>query len=204
MSFALAHKSKRNKAEDSKTLTPAKHNISTHYPASDLNSDSSDHIFHPEQAIGNQTLQSLMHSNARGFDFSEIAIQPKLRVSQPEDEFEQEADRVADSVMRMPMQESPSLNEDDFAHKKSIGEEQVNRKCSACEMKEDEERKNLTISRKRSSHAHLEVSDEATNEINSARSGGGASLDADTKEFMQSRFGYDFCNIRIHTDGVAA
>lgn len=32
----------------------------------------------------------------------EAAIQPKLRVGQPNDKYEQEADRVAEQVMRMP------------------------------------------------------------------------------------------------------
>lgn len=97
------------------------------------------------------------------------------------------------------MRESPGPIED------NIGEEQVNRKCSACEMKEDEERKNLTISRKRSSNASLEVADEAaTNEISNIRSSRGSSLDANIREFMESRFGYDFGNVRIHSGERAA
>jgi hypothetical protein len=38
-----------------------------------------------------------------GHDFSRISIRPKLTISQPDDPYEQEADRVADEVMRMPI-----------------------------------------------------------------------------------------------------
>ncbi len=36
------------------------------------------------------------------FPPTRVPIQPKLKVSEPGDMYEQEADRVADSVMRMP------------------------------------------------------------------------------------------------------
>ena len=35
-------------------------------------------------------------------------------------------------------------------------------------------------------------------------SGGGSSLDGETKGFMESRLGADFSNVRIHTDGAAS
>jgi hypothetical protein len=45
------------------------------------------------------------------FNFAKIDIQPKLKVSQPDDIYEQEADRVADQVMRMPLYESSISSE---------------------------------------------------------------------------------------------
>src|ERR671913_2583132 len=45
------------------------------------------------QHLGNQALQRLINSQY---------VQAKLQVSTPGDPFEQEADRVADTVMRMP------------------------------------------------------------------------------------------------------
>src|SRR5262245_6757812 len=50
-------------------------------------------ILQLQQIIGNQAMQHLLRSGA---------IQPKLAISQPGDIYEQEADRVADEVMRMP------------------------------------------------------------------------------------------------------
>ncbi len=52
-----------------------------------------DHILHLHRTIGNQAVQRLFKSGA---------IQAKLRIGQPNDIYEQEADRVAEQVMRMP------------------------------------------------------------------------------------------------------
>ena len=46
-----------------------------------------------QQTIGNQAVQRLLRSRT---------IQPKLAISQPGDSYEQEADQVADQVMRTP------------------------------------------------------------------------------------------------------
>ena len=46
-----------------------------------------------QRAVGNRALSSLLRSPI---------IQPKLTVSEPDDPYEREADRVADQVMRMP------------------------------------------------------------------------------------------------------
>src|SRR5262245_51906059 len=45
-----------------------------------------------QRTVGNRAMSSLLRSRI---------IQPKLTVSQPDDEYEREADRVADQVMRM-------------------------------------------------------------------------------------------------------
>ena len=52
-----------------------------------------DHILHLQRTIGNQAVQRLFKSGM---------IQAKLRIGQPNDIYEQEAERVADEVMRMP------------------------------------------------------------------------------------------------------
>jgi len=81
-------------------------------------------ILQLQRTIGNQAVQRLLHSNVEeleagsttiattgfGHDFSRIPIfspsrlpdQSKLTVSTPGDMYEQEADRVADQVMRIP------------------------------------------------------------------------------------------------------
>ena len=97
MSFVLAHQNK-NKNADNKTSTSAK--PFPHYHINNLPMDSHDSIIHLQGIIGNQAVQGLMRSNI-GFDFAKIDIQPKLRVSQPSDVCEQEADRIAEQVMRV-------------------------------------------------------------------------------------------------------
>jgi hypothetical protein len=52
-----------------------------------------DRILYLQRTIGNQAVSRLIRSKA---------LQAKLRIGQPGDVYEQEADRVADAVMRMP------------------------------------------------------------------------------------------------------
>ncbi len=52
-----------------------------------------DHILHLQRTIGNQAVQRLFKSGT---------LQAKLRIGKPNDKYEQEADRVADQVTRMP------------------------------------------------------------------------------------------------------
>jgi hypothetical protein len=52
-----------------------------------------DHISHLQRTIGNQAVQRLYKSGV---------LQAKLKINEPNDVYEQEADRVAEHVMRMP------------------------------------------------------------------------------------------------------
>lgn len=70
-------------------------------------------------------------------------------------------------------------------------------------MKREEDDK-LEISRKPSATSALEAGDKVASEISNIRSTGGSALDASTKDFMGSRFGYDFGSVRIHTGERAA
>ena len=121
----------------------------------------------------------------------------KPRISQPGDVYEQEADRVAEQIMRMSTLSHTGLTV-------SNEEERIDRKCSSCEMKEAREEKRLNISRKPSASSSLETSEEATKKINGVISNGGSALDNDTKDLMESRFGYDFSGVRVHRDERAA
>src|SRR5215212_4169292 len=200
MSFALAHRTKTDSSGDSKLSIPAKPSLSEYHHINNSKSDSLDPIFHLQQAIGNQTVQRLMSSNntAKGFDFAKISIQPKLKVSQPNDVYEQEADKVAENIMSM-------TNDNPIATTFSHKEEKIDRKCAVCEMKEKEKKEEkLKISKKPSNTSILEESDEISNEINNIRSDSSIPLDGSTREFMESRFGYDFSNVRVHADEKAA
>ena len=52
-----------------------------------------DQVLYLQRTVGNQAVQRLFKSGV---------IQAKLKIGEPEDIYEQEADRVADEVMRMP------------------------------------------------------------------------------------------------------
>ncbi|MEE8524567.1 MAG: DUF4157 domain-containing protein, partial [Thermoanaerobaculia bacterium] len=109
------------------------------------------------------------------------ARQPKLEVGPPDDKFEQEADRVADQVMRMPVSAAA-----------------IQRKCSECEKAEQIQTK--AADRASSGAA---VSPRLQADIGSLR-GGGRPLSAESRSFFEPRFDHDFSNVRVHTDARAA
>jgi hypothetical protein len=72
-----------------------------------------------------------MAENNRGGD---PIIRRKLKISRPGDAYEQEADRVAEHVMRMSSRPS-----DSGASVFTAKEEGIDRKCAACETKDKEQ-----------------------------------------------------------------
>lgn len=147
----------------------------------------SENADYSQRASNEYPVQRVANHNEALFNFAKIGIQPKLKVSHPSDEYEQEADRVAEQVMRMPL-----------AISKIAG---IDRECSTCELNENQK---IEIGRTTSLASSLDASDQATNEINNIRSSGGSPLDTNTREFMESRFGYDFNSVKIHTDETAS
>jgi len=69
---------------------------------------------------------------------------------------------------------------------------------------EDSKEQESNISRNISASSDLEISDETVNEIRNIRSSSGFSLDSFTRQYMESRFGFDFGRVRIHVDANAA
>jgi hypothetical protein len=127
----------------------------------------------------------------RGLPGCSLPIQPKLSISTPTDRYEQEADRVADQVMRMPASA-------------------VQRKCTSCEGEEEEkiQRKPLAstitpLVQRSPSGSTLDASSSEESRINSIR-GGGQSLSESARTFFEPRFGTDFSHVRVHTDSNAA
>ncbi len=124
------------------------------------------------------------------------------------DPLEHEADRVADQVMRMP---DPALSV-------GAGPLQVSRKCAACEEdKQKAQMKPASASGPQTGGTAGVVHDafQSQGQPIIGASGGhfepqfgqdfsGRPLDRDTQVFMQSRFGRDFANVRIHTGEAAA
>ena len=121
-------------------------------------------------------------------------IQPKLMVNAPNDVYEQEADSIADRVMRMPLVSSKAQGT------QGMLASSVQRKCAHCE---EEEKKKMPIMRKAESGGGFETSPAFASQLSSTR-GGGQAMPSETKGFMESRFGRDFSHVRLHTDGTAA
>lgn len=118
-----------------------------------------------------------------GHDFSQIPVhaktparlQTKLAVNTPGDIYEQEADTVADKVMRMATPAASSVQ------------------------RQTEEGK--LVQRKTTGGADVQTAPPIVDEV--LRSPGHP-LDADTKAFMEPRFGHDFSQVRVHADTSAA
>lgn len=115
-------------------------------------------------------------------------FQPKLTVGPSNDVYEREADEVADKVMRM-----TDKDEEEQVQAK-ISPVDVSRKCAQCE-EEELQRKEIALE-----------PDEKTapNIVDEALQKEGQPLDEATRSFMENRFGYDFSQVKVHTDAVAA
>ncbi len=122
-------------------------------------------------------------------------IYPSLEVSQPGDESEVEADRMADTVMRMEDEEGVQKKDEEEQISKKEEEETLSRKCDGC--KEEEE----SVQRKESSSESIAPVN--FNSSLSSSKGNGSPLSSSTQTFMESGFGHDFSNVKIHTDSNA-
>jgi len=118
-----------------------------------------------------------------------LSIQPKLKINQPGDKYEQEADRVADQVMRMP---EPTL-----LRKCSCG----GGGCSKCKGAHKDGGHEL-LQMKRADPSSLGP-DEVPLVVREELQRPGLPLDAATRADMQGRFGHDLSHTRIHADAQA-
>jgi hypothetical protein len=137
-------------------------------------------------------------------------IQRKVKISSPGDKYEQEADRIADKVMKTGTNEQP--------HPATSAADHVMRKCSM-EENEEEIQRSAAGSDLIDKIFRQEMEEEEEEEIQAkqepnagktdhARSvqgiklpgAGGRPMAQDTLNFFESRFGHDFSNVRIHHD----
>jgi hypothetical protein len=110
-----------------------------------------------------------------------------LTINEPGDRYEQEADRVADQVMRMPASESVQAS-------RATSGSQLQRACAQCE----EEEKGI---HRKETGAGPAAAPPIVHEVLGSP---GQPLDADARAFMEPRFGHDFGSVRVHSDAKAA
>jgi len=127
-----------------------------------------------------------------------LPIQAKLTIGQPNDKYEQEADRVADQVMRM--------SDVDVAQRVETGTVQpmqIQRMCPECEeemaQRQPIEEEEEELQAKEMPGQTATVTPNLESRISSLKCGG-QPLDSATRTFFEPRFGYDFSSVRIHTD----
>lgn len=133
-------------------------------------------VMHLQHILGNQTVQRL---------FKAGKIQAALKIGRPNDVYEQEADHIADQVMRMP---TPA----------------VQKMCAQCASggplcPKCAEEKKLGIQKSESSAS----SDSSVPDNYVSSMGPGQPLDQATRDYFEPRFGADFSQVRIHTGSRA-
>lgn len=137
-----------------------------------------------------------------------LNIQAKLTVSSPGDKFEQEADRAADTVMdRDPFSVSqvsqgvqPKLYRMELRPEDrvdSMSPSDVEAKAESPENKPNE-----NAQRSANGDAGV-VTPSFERSLQRATESGGRALPDPTRSFMESRFGWDFSSVRVHSDARA-
>lgn len=173
-----------------------------------------------QQIVGNQALVQMLRAKS---------IQAKLAVSQPGDTYEQEADRVADQVMRMPdpVVQCQSPEEEDtlqtsplagtitpMIQRQSPEEEEKLQtsplsKCARARtitpwiQRQSPEEEEEPLQAKAASEVAPAVDSDVEGDINNLRDGG-QPLPEPVRNYFEPRFGYDFSQVRVHTDSRAA
>ncbi|GAA5521934.1 DUF4157 domain-containing protein [Aliifodinibius salicampi] len=162
-------------------------------------------------------------ANAPQSFFSPTTIQPKLKIGQPGDKYEQEADRVADAVVNSPdapnlqrrsveeeeemLQTQPLEEEEETLQTQPMEEEEelqakrepgIQRKCEECEQEE-----NLQTKQKPRGHTQSGVASSKLSHQLKSKSGNGSRLPEGVQTEMSQKIGANFSGVNIHTDSNA-
>ncbi len=154
-----------------------------------------DRILQLQRTAGNQAVQRLIKSRA---------LQAKLRIGQPNDIYEQEADRVAEQVMRMPdpssVPQSPVNSRPEGLSIQSATrypEKNIQRK-------EDDDEEEGIVQMKQGSPPYVAGSQPGVpSSVHEVLSSPGFPLDPATRAHMEPRFGHDFSGVRVHSGAAA-
>jgi hypothetical protein len=179
-------------------------------------------IAHWQRTIGNQAVRRILRTPAEelgagltgttsthvGHDFRRIpacpsaggAIQTKLAINTPGDEYEREADRVADAVTRTP---EPGVAT-------AAAPAQVQRVCAECEegMESQGAARRLCHDREEDMQAKEEPGQTPSVPGGFERrfatlQGGGQPLPTAERAYFEPRFGRDFAGVRLHSGPAA-
>ena len=173
MSFELTQRN--SEVKDGKALTTAKP-LYHHEKNSTRYYDNS--VDYPKRIKAIPAIQSPTKPLAIGFDFAKVGIQPKVKISQPKDEYEQVADRVAEEVMH--------TSEPLLQHQ--------------TKMKQDKPPAQGQATDGAMYSVNVNEPSIADNMLHRA----GQPLDTEVRGIMEQRFGHDFSRVRVHTDARAS
>ena len=182
----------RGRAKAAAKIPEAKRKNSVSQPRKTGFSQSSrspvDNILLLQRTIGNQAVQRLFKSGV---------IQTKLKIDQPNDIYDQEADRVANQVMRMPepqVQRQEEEKEEDLIQTKPLAEQ-----ITPLVQRQVEEEEEEVLQTKDAPSQTPEVTTDLESRLQSLR-GSGQPLPKSVRAFFELRFGRDFSHIRVHNN----
>ncbi len=132
---------------------------------------------------------------------NEPRIQAKLTIGQPDDKYEQEADRVAAQVMGMPAPRPASPTDDTFfpANRATPPIQRLVQRRAAPEEQEDRE----LVQTKVSAGAKPGATSTLSADLQSLQ-GRGQPLSRSERSFFEPRFGSGFSSVRVHDNSQAA
>jgi hypothetical protein len=174
-----------------------------------------------QQTYGNQAVLRMRERSQP----AAFPIQAKLTISQPDDEYEQEADRIADQVMRMPEpkiqrlcpkcdeelqrqpmeEEKKKKEEEEMLQTEPLAEKitpLVQRQTELTEEEKKKKEEEETLQTKTASSGLPKIFSSLQNQITALR-GGGQPLPQSERNFFEPRFGTDFSYVRLHTNSTA-
>ena len=147
-----------------------------------------------QRTIGNQAvLRMLAHSRP--------TIQTKLTINQLGDQYEQEADRVAEQVMRMPEPVHAGMRaipDEGNSLRRACACAGSGGECAACKEKREE-----GLLRRKPAGTSLSERT-APPIVHDVLRSPGHPLDPASRAFFEPRFGQDFSHVRVHTDARAS
>jgi hypothetical protein len=183
--------------KQNQTRKPVSSNLARSHTATPRLHLRADMMLHSQRTIGNQAVQRILHTRAGepdvgsaaaasprlGHDFSRMplrppvagAVQAKRVINEPGDAYEQEADRVAERVMNTA---GLPLTQHSMPQQPAEAEPSLQRV---------EQGDSFTAGQR------LE-------RLPGGSQAGGSPLPNDVRSFMEPRFGFDFSQVRIHTD----
>lgn len=123
-------------------------------------------------------------------------VQTKLQVGSAGDRYEQEADRVAEQVVRMPTPASPQVQRQ--GEEEELQMKPLAASISPVQRQAEEEELQMKAPAGGGFEAGQEVE-----EALASRQGSGHPLPGETRAYMEPRFGARFDGVKVHTGGTA-
>ena len=179
-----------------------------------------DYFMKLQQTCGNQFVQRMIKNHMtvqrqpNDEEEEKESIQTKLKISQPGDKYEQEADRVAEQVTRISKPKEQRQPEEEEEEEEEVGEEFIHPKPQQItsliqrqiegeeEEEKEEDREKNSLQAKKIINGTSRIKPGIETQIHASRKNG-QPLPKSARLFFEPRFGSNFKSVRVHTDTKA-